>query len=66
MSCRLIRVVPIVFLIATVLVFSSPAVRADDAASLYKSKCAACHAPDGSGSTPTGKAMGSPDLRSAE
>ena len=37
---------------------------ADDPAALFKAKCAACHGPDGSGGTPTGKAMGTPDLRS--
>jgi len=35
-------------------------------ATLYKSKCAMCHAADGSGSTPTGKAMHVRDLRSDE
>jgi mono/diheme cytochrome c family protein len=39
---------------------------ADDAAALYKSKCAGCHAADGSGTSPAGKAMGVPDLRSPE
>src|ERR1700690_1066944 len=43
-----------------------PAAHADDAAALYKAKCAACHGPDGSGSTATGKAMGAPDFRSDE
>jgi cytochrome c6 len=37
-----------------------------DAAAIYKSKCAMCHAADGSGNTPTGKAMKVRDLRSAE
>ena len=45
----------------------TPSTRAaDDAASLFKTKCAACHAPDGSGSTETGKKLGTPDLRSDE
>jgi len=39
---------------------------ADDAASLYKSKCAACHAADGSGNSPTGKALKVPDLNSPD
>jgi mono/diheme cytochrome c family protein len=30
---------------------------ADDASTLYKSKCAACHGADGKGETATGKAM---------
>jgi cytochrome c6 len=38
----------------------------DDAGTLYKSKCAACHGPDGSGNTPAGKSLGVPDLRSDE
>lgn len=33
---------------------------------LYKSKCAACHAADGSGDTPAGKTLGSGDLRSPD
>jgi cytochrome c6 len=41
--------------------------RADDeAATLFKTKCAACHGPDGSGNTTMGKQMQSPDLRSEE
>lgn len=39
---------------------------AEDGASLFKAKCAMCHAPDGSGSTPAGKSMKVRDLRSAE
>jgi mono/diheme cytochrome c family protein len=35
-------------------------------ASVYKAKCLACHAPDGSGNTPVGKSLKSADLRSAE
>jgi cytochrome c6 len=33
---------------------------------LYKSKCQACHGPDGSGDTVMGKKLGAKDLRSAE
>jgi len=43
-----------------------PSAQADDAATLFKSKCAMCHGPDGSGNTPTGKAMKVADLRSEE
>jgi mono/diheme cytochrome c family protein len=32
----------------------------------YKAKCAGCHAPDGSGSTPAGKAMGVRDFHSPD
>jgi mono/diheme cytochrome c family protein len=37
-----------------------------DAAATYKTKCASCHAADGSGSTAAGKALKARDLRSAE
>lgn len=46
--------------------FAGPA-RADDAAAtLFKTKCAACHGPDGAGKTPAGTAMKVRDLRSDE
>jgi cytochrome c6 len=35
----------------------------DTAASLYKAKCALCHAPDGSGSGPVGTQLSIPNLR---
>jgi len=34
-----------------------PAIAAPDGASLFKSKCAMCHGPDGSGKTAIGKSM---------
>jgi mono/diheme cytochrome c family protein len=37
-----------------------------DAAGLFKSKCVLCHAEDGSGSSPSGKALKAKDLRSPE
>jgi len=37
-----------------------------DGAALYKSKCAPCHGPDGSGQTPVGKSLKVRDLRSPE
>lgn len=37
--------------------FASP-LGAQDNAALYKSKCAACHAADGSGNTPVGTKLG--------
>lgn len=39
---------------------------AQDAAALYKSKCAACHGPDGAGATTMGKKLGVKDFRSPE
>jgi cytochrome c6 len=38
----------------------------DDAAKTFKAKCVLCHADDGSGSSPTGKALKAKDLRSDE
>lgn len=50
--------------VALAILCSSPA-QADDAAAQFKTKCAVCHSPDGSGSSPTGKAMNVPDMRAA-
>lgn len=49
---------------AMVLTFPS-SMRAQDAASLYKSKCAGCHGADGTGSA-MGKKMGAQDFTSAD
>jgi len=50
------------------LVLAMPtSVRADgDVAKVYKTNCVLCHAADGSGTSPSGKAMKAKDLRSAE
>jgi cytochrome c6 len=37
-----------------------------DVEKIYKANCALCHAVDGSGSSPSGKALGAKDLRSDE
>ena len=37
-----------------------------DGAATYKTKCAPCHGPDGSGKTPVGKSLKVRDLRSPE
>jgi len=37
-----------------------------DGAAIYKTNCAPCHGPDGSGQTPVGKSLKVRDLRSAE
>ena len=39
---------------------------AADGAAIFKTKCSACHGPDGSGQTPVGKNLKLQDLRSAE
>jgi mono/diheme cytochrome c family protein len=38
---------------------------AGDGTATFKAKCVMCHGADGSGSTPVGKSMKIPDLRSA-
>lgn len=49
------------FAIAAALILSAAAVRAEDAAALYQSKCKMCHGADGKGA-PVGLKMGAPDL----
>jgi mono/diheme cytochrome c family protein len=46
--------------------FLGAAVRADDAATTYKAKCAGCHGPDGVGGTAAGKAMKVRDFHAPE
>lgn len=46
--------------------YTTSAAVAFDGAALYKTKCASCHALDGSGNTAVGKSMKLRDLRSAE
>src|ERR1700683_62640 len=50
---------------AVVFLLAAP-LRAQDAPALYKSKCAACHGPDGTGNVPTGKSLGVTDLTSGD
>ena len=55
--------------VATVLAFvlTSPLVlRAQNAESTYKAKCAGCHGADGKGNTGPGKALGAHDFGSEE
>jgi mono/diheme cytochrome c family protein len=67
MNYRFIRTVSAVLLLAaSTLVFALPAKAQDDAASLFKAKCAACHGADGKGEAPMGKKLGARDLSSAE
>jgi mono/diheme cytochrome c family protein len=53
-------------LLALLALALSGTLRAQDGPTLYKTKCAVCHAADGSGSTSMGKSMGVKDLRSDE
>jgi len=59
------RKVAVVLMCMAVLLTTVP-LMADDAAAIYKGKCAMCHGPDGAGQTPTGKTMKVRDLRSAD
>ncbi|HUO85487.1 MAG TPA: cytochrome c [Thermoanaerobaculia bacterium] len=50
------------------LLIAGPLLAADDAAAVYKTRCAACHGADGSGDTPMGKklalkSLGSPEVQ---
>lgn len=61
----LLRGMLLAMLVAGPSLWSTPAV-ADDAAGLYKAKCAACHGADGKGETAMGKKFGLKDLASAD
>jgi len=51
--------------IAAIFVLSVPAQAQNASETLYKSKCAACHGPDGSGSA-MGKKLGAHDFQTAD
>ena len=56
-----------ILLSACVFLFLCPSpIRADDSATVYHTKCAVCHAADGSGNSVMGKKLGAKDLRSDE
>ena len=55
----------VLLLAALVLIINAPT-QAQDGGAVFKAQCAVCHAPDGSGSTDTGKQLGVTDLRSDE
>jgi cytochrome c6 len=56
----------IVLILALASFAASPARAQEDGASLFKSKCAACHGADGTGSTPVGKSMKIRDFHSPD
>ena len=71
MSTRTIRIARGAITLAVLLAFgfSAVSVAKPDAApggALYKTKCGACHGPDGKGATAVGKADGIRDLGSAD
>jgi mono/diheme cytochrome c family protein len=55
----------LIFAMAIGLLFAMPA-KADDAAALFKGKCAGCHGADGKGDTSMGKVLKLRDLGSAD
>jgi cytochrome c6 len=64
MNSSVIRFGQVLFAACVLIFVLTISTKADDSASVYKAKCAACHAADGSGSGAMGKALGTPDLRS--
>ena len=67
MRLRVVQSLSVVWFLAAPLLILTPSARAaDDPAAVFKAKCAACHAADGSGNSATGKALATPDLRSDE
>jgi mono/diheme cytochrome c family protein len=65
MSCLVFRMGQRLFFSCAFVFLLSISTRADDSASLYKAKCVACHAADGSG-TAVGQKLGAHDFRSAD
>jgi len=59
------RIGPSLFLGLAITLLPGVSVHADDAGSVYKAKCVACHGADGSG-TAVGTKLGAHDLRSAD
>jgi len=66
MKCSLVRWGCGAFLLPLLALVLSGPLHAQDAPTLFKTKCAPCHAADGSGSTATGKAMKVRDLHSED
>lgn len=66
MNCSTIRISQISFAGCALVFLLSICTRADDSASVFNAKCAMCHAADGSGNTPAGKATKARDLASPE
>jgi mono/diheme cytochrome c family protein len=56
----------ILALLAAAFLLAPPLRADDDGATLFKSKCAMCHGPDGKGEVPMGKKLAARDLTSAD
>jgi mono/diheme cytochrome c family protein len=62
-----LRLAPAMFLVSLTILALPAAVRAQsDAAKVFKTSCTLCHAADGSGNSPSGKALKAKDLKSDE
>jgi cytochrome c6 len=67
MGRMFLRIAPASIFICAATVALPFCLKADsDAAKVYKTNCALCHAADGSGATASGKALNAKDLRSPE
>jgi cytochrome c6 len=64
MNHRMLRTISVIVQLFTLVLMFSVPMYAQDGPALYKTKCAACHDVDGSGSGAMGKQLGAPDLRS--
>ncbi len=64
MRVRILLLIPASIL--TGLLLPIPTQAQSDAAKIFKTNCVLCHSADGSGDSPTGKAMHAKDLRSDE
>ena len=54
------------FAVGLITLCASPSRAQAAGETLFKTKCAACHGPDGKGEVPMGKKLGAHDLKSAE
>jgi mono/diheme cytochrome c family protein len=67
MNCPRVRLaIAGLSLLAVLFLLSAPIRAQNDGASLFKTKCAACHGADGSGNTTVGKSMKIRDFHSAD
>lgn len=67
MKKMILRLAPAVAFLGAASLATEPGTQAQgDAVAVFKKNCALCHAQDGSGNSPSGKALKAKDLRSAE
>ena len=66
MNSRLRKRLAVVGAALAMLALPVTSIAADEGANLFKSKCAMCHGPDGTGKTIMGEKLKIPDLHSAD